>query len=256
MSLDGLGRPATDWAVDHGLVPALHGVEVVFAQPVLVAVAVLVAAVLAVRRAWGAAVLVAGSTAATTVATAVLKDVVGRARPEWQVAAHAIHTPAFPSGHTSGTTALVLALLVVTGRRGGAAVAGALTVLLVAADRVLLGRHYPSDVLGGMVLGVLVVGAGVLLLGLLASRWPATGDSPARWSPTIRRAQAGSTAPYQASSGWTTTTGAWLQGNRQPVVVTSTSSSPRPRRRSSSPSAAAVAADPRAEQRGPRHTST
>jgi undecaprenyl-diphosphatase len=79
----------------------------------------------------------------------------------------------FPSGHATGTTALcvsLLVLLVPVLHRQGRAVAVAAAVLVsiaVAASRVLLGVHYPSDVAGGLLLGALVA---VLLAVMLLSR--------------------------------------------------------------------------------------
>ncbi|KRC52979.1 MULTISPECIES: phosphatase PAP2 family protein [unclassified Nocardioides] len=174
--LDRLGRPASEWAVDHGLVPFLHAVEVVLGQRPLVACAAVVAAVLLALRVRRAAALVALTTPATVVLTSALKTLVDRPRPPWQVTAHLLHSPAFPSGHTSGTTALVLSLVLATAavarQRGWrplvvrvASVAAVLVVALVGADRVLLGRHYPSDVLGGLLVGGAVAWGAAVLLG-------------------------------------------------------------------------------------------
>lgn len=92
-------------------------------------------------------------------ATTVLKVLVGRARPLGE----ALYQPlgdAFPSGHTSGTAALVVFLAWLLTRRSAwptqlraAALAAGLTTV-VAASRVYLAVHWLSDVLGGAALGV------------------------------------------------------------------------------------------------------
>ncbi|GIG28554.1 phosphatase PAP2 family protein [Cellulomonas marina] len=88
-----------------------------------------------------------------------LKSAVGRARPVVQEALE--HAPgySFPSGHavnsSAALTVLLLLLRPVLTRRalGAVAVVGGLVVALTAADRVLLGVHYPSDVAAGLLVG-------------------------------------------------------------------------------------------------------
>jgi membrane-associated phospholipid phosphatase len=95
----------------------------------------------------------------------VAKQVVHRARPIVEDAV--AHAPgySFPSGHAANTAAACAVVTVLVwpllGRRGRLAVpaAAAVVVLLTAADRVLLGVHYPSDVVAGVLLGVAVTGA-------------------------------------------------------------------------------------------------
>lgn len=88
-----------------------------------------------------------------------LKLLVARARPVVEDAL--THAPgySFPSGHAANTaaatTTLVVLLWPALGRRGrivAVTIASGLT-LVTAADRVLLGVHYPSDVVAGMALG-------------------------------------------------------------------------------------------------------
>jgi YegS/Rv2252/BmrU family lipid kinase len=74
----------------------------------------------------------------------------------------------FPSGHASSTAAfagILIVLIAMFVRRRGLRVLLAVPAVLVAAavsaDRVLLGRHYPSDVVAGALLGV-----GMVFLGL------------------------------------------------------------------------------------------
>lgn len=97
-----------------------------------------------------------------------LKVLVARARPAVEDALTRAPGYSFPSGHAMNTAAtgvvVVLLLWPVLGRRGRAAVVGLVTVAVVAtgADRVLLGAHYPSDVVAGIALGGAMAGASYL----------------------------------------------------------------------------------------------
>ena len=98
-----------------------------------------------------------------------LKNALARPRPD----VHPLTTAAgfsFPSGHTTGTTALCVSLLVVLHPvlrrrvRAAAVVAAIALSVAVAASRVLLGVHYPSDVIGGLLAGSLVALTAAALL--------------------------------------------------------------------------------------------
>lgn len=126
-------------------------------------ITVLLAAALLYRQRVDLAVyLVAARFVALGVQTAV-KVLVARPRPTLpDPVAHASGF-SFPSGHTTGTAALCAAMLVIVlprlRRRAPWAVAAGyalacVATAAVAASRVLLGVHYPSDVLGGALLGV------------------------------------------------------------------------------------------------------
>ena len=101
-------------------------------------------------------------TVSTYLVTTLVKASIGRTRPEWQDPIDIVQSRSYPSGHTSLNAALMAVDL-----RPGPDVrpalehaAGrvrrwpALEVLLIWADRVLLGRHFPTDVLGGTVLAI------------------------------------------------------------------------------------------------------
>jgi undecaprenyl-diphosphatase len=108
------------------------------------------------RRGWRAS---SGALLATVVATsgvvASVKAIVGRIRPcqalDWIHPITSIPTdPSFPSGHAAGSFAFA-AFLLATRRRTGIALL--LLAAAVAASRVALGVHYPSDVVAGALLG-------------------------------------------------------------------------------------------------------
>jgi membrane-associated phospholipid phosphatase len=106
----------------------------------------------------------------------LLKEVVRRARPVLDQPVESAGGFSFPSGHAANTAAMTTTLVVLVWpslRSRGlrvAAVGGAVVLtLLTAADRVMLGVHFPSDVIAGILFGV-----GVVLASYLAYR---------HWSP-------------------------------------------------------------------------
>ncbi|MFE7815303.1 phosphatase PAP2 family protein [Streptomyces sp. NPDC057433] len=102
----------------------------------------------------------------------VLKAVVGRARPVWPDPVDSAHYAAFPSGHAM-TAVVTFGLLLWLLHRHGvgrtlwvwAVALAALSVGGVGLTRVWLGVHWPTDVLGGWLLGLVVVAVGVRIHG-------------------------------------------------------------------------------------------
>ncbi|MCS0636960.1 phosphatase PAP2 family protein [Streptomyces sp. LP05-1] len=116
------------------------------------------------------AVWAAGVMAAGAVVQQVLKALVGRERPHWPDPVDTAHFAAYPSGHAMTAVVgcgLLLWLLARHGRGPGsrawrvAAVLSALSAAGVGLTRLYLGVHWPSDVLGGWLLGALVLAAGI-----------------------------------------------------------------------------------------------
>ena len=167
-SIDDLGRDAVAVTAEHGwLRDFWHVVEVGTDWYAVVGVAFLVAAGL-FRRYPRTAVYVLLVVVITVAARRGLVLLVNRDRPEWQLIDWVHESPAYPSGHATGIAVLagVIAVVVMMFVRRRAirrlAYTGlTLVVVLVAADRVFLGRHFPADVLGGIAFA-----AGCVFLGM------------------------------------------------------------------------------------------
>jgi len=94
-----------------------------------------------------------------------LKLWIGRSRPPID-AAHALQSMAFPSGHAANslTAFLAVALIAVpVPYRWSATVAALILGFMVGLSRIILGVHWPSDVVGGWALALLSVGAALAI---------------------------------------------------------------------------------------------
>ncbi len=115
------------------------------------------------RRDW----LAAGAGALAAHASAVLiKRVVRRERPHHPAIAVNVGTPSrlsFPSAHASSTAAASILIGRITGLP-----LPALLVPPMALSRLVLGVHYPTDVLTGVAVGAVVARAAILADGRLA----------------------------------------------------------------------------------------
>lgn len=115
-----------------------------------------------------------------------LKAALNRARPTWPDPVDSAHYAAFPSGHAMTATVVCGLLLWLLRRHGAprvlwrtALTVAAVSVIGVGLTRIWLGVHWPTDVLGGWLLGALLVLAAVEFHN---RRGPATvhlGRSPA-----------------------------------------------------------------------------
>lgn len=179
-ALDAPSTAIREWAVQRPWTEApLLAVEKWTSYQGLELATIVLAGWMVVRRRFRLAVLVVAVMFVTTELTHFAKAAFGRDRPIWQDADHLVQSGSFPSGHTSTIAAFAGLVIVVaflesqrSATRWLASTAAAAAVVVVCADRLLLGRHYPSDLLGGVLLGV-----GVLLVGMavLSVVQPGTG---------------------------------------------------------------------------------
>ncbi|MFF7949628.1 phosphatase PAP2 family protein [Streptomyces griseorubiginosus] len=161
------------WAVDE---PALTHVFRILSDwvwdPWTMRILAAVAAIWLVwrRNARWTAVWLVAACAVGTLVQQVLKAAVGRERPVWPDPVDTAHFAAYPSGHAL-TATVVCGLLLwllhhegVDGALWGTALAVAvLSVAGVGLTRIWLGVHWPSDVLGGWVLGATLVALAILV---------------------------------------------------------------------------------------------
>jgi undecaprenyl-diphosphatase len=157
------------WAADHDAVRSLaHGVTHLGDPAVVTAISLVLALVLLVLRRLTDAVSVLVVRLLASFASAGLKALIDRPRPSDVPALSHVTTASYPSGHALGTAALWATILWLVssglGRRAVRVLAIAVP-LAVAASRVLLGVHYPSDVVAGLLLGWIVAGVVTGLVG-------------------------------------------------------------------------------------------
>ncbi len=92
----------------------------------------------------------------------LLKNIVARPRPYKVIENLTILIPepgefSFPSGHTSSSFAAGMVLYLMLPRKYG--IPAMILAFLIGISRLYIGVHYPTDVIGGMVMGVLIANA-------------------------------------------------------------------------------------------------
>jgi undecaprenyl-diphosphatase len=157
--LHGIASPALDWL--------MNALTTMGSSLVLIPIFVVVAAVLLLRRRFGAALFLGVASAGALVIDATMKLVFQRPRPKLDYAA-VLPDYSFPSGHAMNGVvvyvSLALILWSVFGRRVGvpAVVVAAVLAFGIGVSRIYLGYHYLTDVVGGWLAGIiwlLVIGA-------------------------------------------------------------------------------------------------
>lgn len=157
-----LSRALTGWAGGNGVVEnVLVAITDLGGTPMLIWLLVVGVAWLLLRRQARLAVYVAVSAAGAMILNSVVKELVGRLRPEVEGQFHAVAGWSFPSGHSMssfvfyGVLALVFAPLLHGAPRRLFITAVALLVVAIGFTRMALGAHYLTDVISGWLLGAL-----------------------------------------------------------------------------------------------------
>jgi len=149
-----VGRP--DWLVDVADLVGVATRDVSTGAVVLVAAAIL----WRTHRRWAEWLLL--SAVGGWVLQTLLKGVVGRERPDWAESAYHPTTASFPSGHaTTGIDSwVVLGIILLCaglGRFAQAVGVAAIAIgVLLGPSRLVIGVHWPTDVLAGWLLGAAV----------------------------------------------------------------------------------------------------
>lgn len=143
------------------------------------------------REALAAAAVVAGA----NVTTELLKVALAHPRYQPVLNPEEVGYAAFPSGHATAAASIALAYLLVVPARWRAATAllGAGFVFAVGCSVVVLDWHFPSDVLGGL---LVAAGWGFAALAALRAAGPPRGAMGRGWGrPPPRRPRATPAAP-------------------------------------------------------------
>ncbi len=164
-AVDDWARETALWAEQHaGLQTALRVVEQVFGVVGMTVITTVVVILLLINKHRRAAVFMTVVMVLSTALNSAAKAWISRDRPDWQNPAHLLESHSFPSGHAQAIAAfsgvmMLLTLMLVrrAPARRWAYLFWVLLALAVGLDRILLGRHYPSDVLAGWLLGAAVV---------------------------------------------------------------------------------------------------
>jgi membrane-associated phospholipid phosphatase len=147
------------FASDPTVATVARGFTVLGSASVLLSLTGIGAGWMLVRREWRAAALLVGITVSGRLLVTLQKDWTARLRPDATGHLVPVESLAFPSGHAANTTMvlLCLALLVPWTERGRqfAVWAAVWLAILVGLSRVMLGVHWPSDVIGGWAFGLL-----------------------------------------------------------------------------------------------------
>ncbi|MBJ7340385.1 phosphatase PAP2 family protein [Mycolicibacterium sp.] len=186
-----LDHEVLGWLVEHrrgGITTAAIIITNAGSPAAMVLLAVAASVTLWRRRSPRTAVVVVATLALAYAMSTLTKTLVGAHRPPRAVQLVLALDQSYPSGHVTGTLALLGIVAVVCGRGRSRLIQAALAVgvgtatLVVALTRLYLGVHWLIDVVGGCLLGSAAVLVGSSVLGRVATAHPGSlghADTPA-----------------------------------------------------------------------------
>ena len=143
--------------------PAIVVVTGLGGAAIMIPAALAAALFLAIRGRAAHAIWLVATIASGRLLVELLKLAIGRARPDLAGHLVPVSSASFPSSHSAGTMLTIVALMLAFRARPWLAAIALAWPLLIGATRVMLGVHWPSDVLAGWGLALLWIA--------LASRW-------------------------------------------------------------------------------------
>ena len=140
--------------------------------PITFIMATLLACLLLIKKEWEMAICIVAAAVSTAGLTGVFKHLTHSARPQW---IHYIKsTSSFPSGHTAMATVWYCTIAyfsaLVFKRRRFITYLSILLILLTAVSRLYLGAHWPTDVIGSLLLSTAVFTLTVIAFKRIANR--------------------------------------------------------------------------------------
>ncbi len=104
---------------------------------------------------WGAGLAMGLTTLVSAMTSEVLKGYFGRVRPDLVPQLDIINNAAYPSGHANNAAVvyILFIMLVPQARHPLWQLAAAVMIVLTGLSRIMLGVHWPTDVIGGWMLG-------------------------------------------------------------------------------------------------------
>ena len=104
---------------------------------------------------WGAGLAMGLTSLVSAFTSDALKLFFGRLRPDLVMQLDPIHSPAFPSGHANNAAVvyILFIILVPQARLPVWQLVAFVMIVLTGLSRIMLGVHWPTDVIGGWMLG-------------------------------------------------------------------------------------------------------
>jgi undecaprenyl-diphosphatase len=117
---------------------------------------------------WGAGLAMGLTTLVSAFTSEILKAYFDRLRPDLVPHLDTVSSAAYPSGHANNAAVvyILFIMLVPQARHPGWQLAAATMIILTGLSRIMLGVHWPTDVIGGWMLGT-----GFALIAAAAIAW-------------------------------------------------------------------------------------